>query len=173
MVINGSDLMVFLKEGSAYKSIAHSTTCAVTLNNSLLQVSSKDTGDWEDFLSGKKGYTVTFDAIYTQESYDELMAQAIAGARLPFCFSPKTLSDMVEGSWAPSTTEGWKGTIMITSVGATASDGEVATFSVSANGAGKLERVKAAYAAASGDGEVATSSESANGEDQLEQVGVE
>lgn len=42
--LNGSDLMIFIKEGTAYKSLAFSTSSKLSISAETVETSSKDTG---------------------------------------------------------------------------------------------------------------------------------
>ncbi|MCJ7449658.1 MAG: phage tail protein, partial [Bacteroidales bacterium] len=128
--INGHDLLLYVG-GVA---ISHSTSCSITLNAGTVNVTSKDSDKWADFLPGAREWSVeasgmvALDATYGLDEFYTLMnSQASATVK----FATSNSDDRF-----------FSGTGYITSVSADAPDESPSTFTVSFAGTGKLKFAK-------------------------------
>ena len=128
-IILGSDLMLF----KGNNVIACATSCKLTLNANVLETSSKDSGKWATKQASKLSWTCSSDNLFTIEDYTALMDACIAREEVEIQFSTATN--------AKANSNGYKGSVIITSVDANASDGDNATYTVSMEGTGELNKV--------------------------------
>jgi len=94
-LIQGTDLRVFIGGNK----IINEQTCDIELSASMIETSSKDSGDWATAIPGRKswGLSTTFQVDYadpaTTTTYDIIQAAWFAGTALQVAF--KTLSTTV------------------------------------------------------------------------------
>jgi hypothetical protein len=103
-LVKGTDLRVFIggSNGVGGKKIINESTCDIELSTSMIETSSKDSGDWATAIPGRKSwgisgtiqvdYDSTSQTIYT---YDELQAAWLSGAALDVTFKTTTVGDTV------------------------------------------------------------------------------
>ena len=103
-LVKGTDLRVFIggTNGVGGKKIINESTCDIELSTSMIETSSKDSGDWATAIPGRKSwgisgtiqvdYDSTNQAVYT---YDELQAAWIAGTALDVTFKTSAAQDTV------------------------------------------------------------------------------
>ena len=144
-VTNGSDLMLFVKgSGDTYTSIAYATSCSVELSAETSETTSKDhTGGWSTSVVRRLSWTASSENLYADglaNGYDLMYDAIINKTPIEIYFCVKTGDAMTGDSWTQGT-GGYKGKVLITSLSATAPDGENATFSVSMTGYGSLDKV--------------------------------
>jgi predicted secreted protein len=91
-LVKGTDLRVFI----AGNKIINEQTCDIELTASMIETSSKDSGDWATAIPGRKswGISATFQVDYddpaTTTTYDIIQAAWMAGTSLTVTF--KTLT---------------------------------------------------------------------------------
>jgi predicted secreted protein len=91
-LVQGTDLRVFIGGNK----IINEQTCDIELSTSMIETSSKDSGDWATAIPGRKswGLSTTFQVDYadplTTTTYDVIQAAWIAGTSLTVVF--KTLA---------------------------------------------------------------------------------
>lgn len=139
-IILGTDLMLF-KGG---KALAAATSCKFDINANVLETSSKDSGCWTSKQAAKLSWTASSDNLFTIDDYTSLVDTMILRETVELQFS--TVSNANDCTGVPSTgwtasTDGYKGTAIITSVSANASDNENATYTVNFEGVGALTAV--------------------------------
>ena len=94
-LIQGTDLRVFIGGNK----IINEQTCDIELSASMIETSSKDSGEWATAIPGRKswGLSTTFQVDYadpaTTTTYDIIQAAWFAGTSLTVAF--KTLSTTV------------------------------------------------------------------------------
>lgn len=92
LITNGSDVLFTISTTSdgTYTAVGASTTCTFTLNNALVDITSRDSGGAIDRASGRVDWSVTSDNFLrwddesseTAHSHDELLDFQIAGTAL-------------------------------------------------------------------------------------------
>lgn len=145
-IIKGRDLMLFNND----KSIAYATNHTISITANTADVSSKDHGVYGGTEVVSFSWEIQSENLYTEAAYNELFDAMIAGAsgtKLTVKFGLKSESGdgtVVDGdhpNWTPKESGYYTGECYITSLQANAANGENATFSVTLQGVGKLERV--------------------------------
>ena len=141
-VILGTDLMLF-KGG---KALAVATSCKLTINANVLETSSKDSGCWASKQAAKLSWTASSDNLFTVDDYKSLVDAMISRDTVELQFSTvanaNDCTGVPSGGWTPST-DGYKGTAIITSIDMNASDNENATYTCNFEGVGALTPVTA------------------------------
>ena len=142
-ILRGNDLMIFKDTtgaGTAYKALAFSTSCQLSLTGNTLETSSKDGGKWTSKAVSKLSWSLTTDNLYSVEDFNALVNSWISREELTVAFSVCTNADSDTGLPA----DGWKigggytGKVVITSITANAPDNDNATYSVTLEGTGAL-----------------------------------
>lgn len=141
-IVLGSDLMLFKAE----KALAAATSCKLSVTAGELETSSKDSGKWTSKQAGKLSWTCSSENLFVMTDYTELIDAMIARTPVEIQFSSVANADSDNGvpteGWQ-SNADGYKGQAIITSIEATATDGENATYSVQMSGTGALTKVTA------------------------------
>ncbi|WP_195630722.1 phage tail tube protein [Bacteroides finegoldii] len=140
--IKGGDLMLFQKSGSGYTAFAYAKSHSLQLDADSLEVSSKDSGKWKQFLTTKLSYTINAEHLFTETDYNSLLEKMIAREPIEILFAIATNSNDEDGKPAEGWTagSGWRGSAVITSISVNANDGEVASYSVSLQGSSPLAK---------------------------------
>lgn len=140
--IKGGDLMLFEKSGSTYTAFAFAKSHSLQIDADSLEVSSKDSGKWKEFLTTKLSWTINAEHLYTEENYNSMMDKLIAREPIEVLFAICTNSNDEDGKpesgWQAGA--GYKGSAVITSISVNANDGEVATYSITLQGASALTK---------------------------------
>ena len=139
--IKGGDLMLFEKgTGNTYTAFAFAKSHSLQIDADSLEVSSKDSGKWKEFLTTKLSWTINAEHLYTEENYNSMMDKLIAREAIEVMFAICTNSNDEDGKpesgWQAG--NGYKGSAVITSISVNANDGEVATYSITLQGASAL-----------------------------------
>lgn len=145
-IIKGRDLMLFKDD----KSIAYATNHTLSITANTTDVSSKDHGIYGSTEVVSFSWEIQSENLYTEEAYNDLFDAMMAGAsgnKLTVKFGLKANTGdggtVVDGSysyWPSKETGYYTGECYITSLQANAPNGENATFSVTLQGVGKIER---------------------------------
>jgi len=167
-VINGGDMMLFIKEANGtVKSIAFATSHTLTVSTDTQQTSTKDDGG--KFQSSDYGIIswsassenlCSYDgAGYNYQDLINLMLSQTkvtatfsvennSGSSYPYASKLNSVDETTDNTWTPgaagtigsqSKSLGYTGTVLITSVEVNAPNGENATFTVQLQGDGPLE----------------------------------
>lgn len=137
--ILGSDLMIFIDD----KPIAFSTNAKLSIGTAVEEISTKDSGEWEDFLITKFNWSVTSDALYSIDGASsgntdtsELWASFIGKTDVSVALAIK---DGTSPNWIKKTgSKAFTGTGKITKLDVNADAKGVATFSIEIKGKGQL-----------------------------------
>ena len=124
-ILRGNDLMIFKDTtgaGTAYKALAFSTSCQLSLTGNTLETSSKDGGKWTSKAVSKLSWSLTTDNLYSVEDFNALVNSWISREELTVAFAVCTNA----------------GKVVITSITANAPDNDNATYSVTLEGTGAL-----------------------------------
>ena len=68
MIIKGNDLILF--HGETNEPLSRSTSCSLDMTNEELEVTSKTSGDFKEFLKGKMEWSVSVDGLVDFEDVD-------------------------------------------------------------------------------------------------------
>lgn len=143
--IKGGDMMLFLNN----KSIAYATSHTLEISGETADTSNKDEGggDWASQEVNLLSWTASSENMYSTdgngENFDDLFDLMIAKTPIEAIFSKKssTATDVPEGGWTPTTANGYKGKVVITSLSLNAPNGEYSTYTVNFTGVGALTKV--------------------------------
>lgn len=153
-IIKGDELMVFVKDGNDYKSIAYATSHTLTLSSETTDINTKDHGEWGSTTVNKINWTASSENLFTREDYGMLFDIMIAKQPVKLYFGdysdnpPTPVVDRTTGNmfWSATTSNNtgkisYTGDAIIESLEVNATSGENATLSVSFTGAGALTKV--------------------------------
>lgn len=147
-LIKGADLMLFIKVGSKYKSIGYATSHSLSLNSEVQEISSKDHEGKSSVITAVSG-SLSTNNLYTSESYEELLDLMLNKEKLTVAFTLKKEDNSKLPSeddalnlvhWTPNA-KGLKCDVIIESLTANASNGEVATFEANFKIVSKIQKV--------------------------------
>lgn len=156
MILAGQDLMVFVNDGTNYKSVAYATSHTLDISMDQTDISTKDAGSgiWQCSEPGMMSWSMTTDNLMADSAENGLSANDIFDLMLKrktvdVVFSLQTNNidyetKINEEFQVPST--GWTyddknhyhGKAYITSLSITANNGEKASFNATFTGAGTL-----------------------------------
>ena len=141
-LLNGNALTLAIDavEGSEQR-FAHSMSASISMNNSLIDVTSADSNSWEEQITGRKAFTISTDGlcdfadIAATSSTEQFSDLAFAGTKLFFMFTrPQT-------GLATGDLLGWSGQAFIESFEVSRSSDDNITYSISMKGSGELTKV--------------------------------
>lgn len=145
-IIEGSDLMLFI----GGKSIAFATNHTLSISAETVETTSKDTGGmWVAKAIRKISWTMNTENLYTLEgegiNYDTLFDAMINKEYLEVVFTTSSTeaNQVPTGGWTAKAGQGYKGSVVVTSLELNAPNGDNATFTASFEGVGALEKVTA------------------------------
>ena len=150
-IIQGGDMMLFIKKGADYKSIAFATNHTITINLETKETSTKDNGGkWQTSEAGIMSWTANSENLMGNESqgfsYDELFALMIAREPIDVRFAlegdstdyaANKLDTVPTGGWKPAT-KYYEGKALITALTKNAPNGDKASFTCDLTGIGAL-----------------------------------
>lgn len=135
-LVNGTDLRIFV----GTKKIAFEKSCDIELSTKMIETSSKDSGDWESAIPGRKSWglsaSIQLDyndadtAVYT---YDELLTAWLNNSALTVSFKTSASGATVLTGQAFCESKPVKG-----------GDQEIATVDIKLKGTGPLVKTTAA-----------------------------
>lgn len=153
----GNDVMLWVKDSSngTYNSIAGATNCTLDINQDILEVASKDNGQWIENIAGNLSWSMSSEALFTltpanasqhtlPDLYDLMknhtqiyvtFGTINTGANVTVDFDNGINEDE---DWSPSATYQRAGTAYISELSLNGGDGEIATFSITLTGVGAL-----------------------------------
>jgi predicted secreted protein len=138
----GGDLMIFSSSGATLQPIAFSTSAKLTINLNTLEISSKDSGYWEESQAGKMNWEMSTDALLNFEmtgstnGFEDLYNYMIARQPINVSFAKKT--GTAPNYTVDGTAKQFTGEALITSFDIQANDNEYSTASISLKGTGAL-----------------------------------
>lgn len=156
MTLQGQDLMVFVKNGESYNSIAYATSHTLDVSMDQTDTSTKDNGVgyWSNSEPGLMSWTMSTENLMSDTaenglSYNSLFEIMLKRQTVDVVFSLQTNNTDYEGKidqefevpstgWTPDTTNNYHGKAYITSLSVTATNGEKASYSATFTGAGAL-----------------------------------
>lgn len=150
--ILGKKLMLFVKDGETYKSIAYATNHTFTTSASTVSVASKDDADvasgagkWDAQDLDMFSWSISAENLFAYEgngmTCDKVMELYLAGTLLEVKFGlaqTSTTGAPTEG-WAQDSQKMLSGTAYITSLDINASNDGRATMSISLTGKGAVK----------------------------------
>lgn len=145
--IKGSDLMLFVQG----KSIGYATNHTLSINTDTKETSTKDNGGkWQANEAGILSWSTSSENLMSNDQegigYADLVEYMCNRTPIEAVFSLEGDSDLPdnkldkvpENGWNPLESDGYVGTVIITSIELNAPNGENATFTVQFTGVGAL-----------------------------------
>ena len=125
--------------------LAFATSCSLQIDGETIDTSNKMSCRWNSNLAGKNSYTVSADALYTDESghysFDALLADMVAGDAIGWVIAQPTSGSTCEGSgefYIDNSKVIAYGEGLITSLSLNAGNNEAASCSITITGSGEL-----------------------------------
>lgn len=140
--INGKDLMLFKGTGVGKKAIGLSTSCSLAVNASVVAVTTKDSGDWDENEVERLSFTASVDQLFIETEFDDLFDAMVSKTAVDIDFavvSEPSASGVPAGGWVPKA-GGYQGKAVITSLNQTAPVSGKATCAISLTGTGILTK---------------------------------
>lgn len=144
-LVHGDNLLLYLTSGKTV--VAYATSCSLQVNAETIDTSSKFSCKWGSAMGGKANYTISADALYCNNasgiSFDKLLEFMVAGEQVEWyigeeqCFSgscednPHTLDTALNY---------YNGKAVVSSVSLEGGNNEIATCSITLNGAGPIQK---------------------------------
>lgn len=147
-IVKGDEMQLFIQEGDIVKTLGYATAHTFSRSAETEDVASKDHGLYPSTNVKRITWTVQADCLYTDADYDALVTAMDAAQPIYayFChvsnYDTKGLSGIGEGTvsyWAGGA--GYKGKAIIANLDGTFNNGENATFSLTLNGVGSLDKI--------------------------------
>ena len=141
-LLNGNALTLAIDSTAGGEQVfAHSISASLSVNNSLIDVTSVDSNSFEEMISGRKSFSLStdgladFDDVSGSKSTEQFSDLALAGTKVFFMFTRPdaglTAGDLM----------GWSGAAFIESFEVSRSADDNITYSCSLKGSGELSKV--------------------------------
>lgn len=141
--INGKDLMLFKGTGVDRKAVGLSTNCSLAVNASVISVTTKDSGDWDENEVDRLSFSGSADQLFIESEFDDLFESMVSKAAVDIEFAIAAEAGAVDGmpvaGWTPKA-GGYNGKAIITSLTQTAPVSGKATCAISFTGTGVLAK---------------------------------
>lgn len=144
-LIHGDNLLLYLTSGKTV--VAYATSCSLQVDSETIDTSSKFSCKWGSNMGGKASYTISADALYCNNasgiSFDKLIEFMVKGEQVEWYMGEEQeFSGTCEDNphILDTAKNYYNGKAVITSCSLTAGNNEIATCSISAAGAGPIEK---------------------------------
>jgi predicted secreted protein len=141
-LLNGNALTLAIDSTSGSEQVfAHSISASLSVNNSLIDVTSVDSNSWEQSISGRKGFSLStdgladFDDVSSAKSTEQFSDLALAGTKVFFMMTRP------EAGLSTGDLLGWSGAAFIESFEVSRTSDDNITYSCSLKGSGELTKV--------------------------------
>lgn len=142
-IFNGSDLILKVSDasGGTENKLMHSQTCSLSINMDTIDITTKDSSGWNEFIGGAKSFTLSADGLMdfnstgTDTEFDQLFDQLSGRTAVDFTF---TLASTTSGDYF------YTGDGYITSLEVSGGTEDAPTYSVSIQGTGALTQTDVA-----------------------------
>ena len=141
IVYGGSFGLFFASGATTPMPVAFAQKCDLKINMATRKSSSKDSGLWEEFNSGRFDWSVTSDQLYaygntgTTQTFAKIYSLYVKQLPCVMKFAPYTGNSP---NWVAGATDVFSGTLVITSLSINASDGNDTSYTLSGQGTGPL-----------------------------------
>lgn len=143
MVIQGRELMLFKKEVETYKALGSATNHTLNVSREQVDVSSKDTGMYNDKIPGIVSWSIGIESLYVTEDFDALMDSLLAGEEIEAAFSLASNANAVTGKPKEGWTidkGGYEGKCVITDLQVNTPHNDKATYTATLTGKGPIKK---------------------------------
>ncbi|GEM_PF-255965 len=169
-IINGSDLMLFVKNASgAYRSVAYATSHSLDITNDVAETSNKDTGGrWATSKVTRTSWTLSTENLYAlqgdgttfQDLFELLHEEIDVVFSLESGYKTKPVTGVPSGGWSNVASPIYCGKAVLTSLSISAPDADNATFTAELTGTGPLTTSLSSSMAASVNNKMTTEKQS-------------
>lgn len=146
-ILKGQDLILFTGTLVAPVVLAQATSCDLSISNEQLDVTSKSSGDYEEFIAGRINWSISTGGLVNFEEtngYLVLDAAILAGTEIQIVVGVATKAADTTPNDALDATAGlvtYSGTVLVESLDLTTGNaGEISSYSASLKGTGQLVR---------------------------------
>lgn len=150
-IVFGGDLMFFVSSGTTYRPLGYGLSSTLNINMNTVDINSRDSGDWEDFIGGKFSWDGSEDVVFNFYSgdsansgstgVDELFDYFVGKKIINVRFGIKTTTSTTPNWSLDATKKYWSGQCMITSMKLDSKDGEKVGANITFKGKGALTKV--------------------------------
>lgn len=144
-LINGDNLLLYLTSGKTV--VAYATSCSIEASTETIDVSSKFSCKWKSNLGGKASYTINADALYCNNtdgiSFDKLLEMMVKGDAIEWYIGEEQEHDGpcdTNPHTLDTTKAYYNGKAIVQSVSLNAGANEIATCSITLEGAGEIQK---------------------------------
>lgn len=144
-LIHGDNLLLYLTSGKTV--VAYATSCSLQVNAESIDTSSKFSCKWASAMGGKANYTLSAEALYCDNasgiSFDRLLEMMVAGEQVEWYLGEEEDWDGAcdENPHTLDTNKAYyNGKMVITSCSLQGGNNEIATCSITGNGAGPIQK---------------------------------
>lgn len=151
-LVDGSNIMLFKKDGNSYKSIAHASSHTLSISTEQEEINTKDAGSASWITASRYSWEISVDSFYTSEGYEtflDLITQPDSNqmtvafglkAAAEIAGTPKDVNKTADGEWTPNTSYVYYGTVTVSNLDWTADAGSKSTFSATLSGVGGISK---------------------------------
>ena len=150
-LIHGDNLLLYLTSGKTV--LAYATSCSLQVDADTIDTSSKFSCKWQSNMGGKAGYTISADALYTNNesgvSFDDLLVMQVSGEGVEWYMGQESAwtGTCETNPHALDTTKTYfNGKAIVTSVSLEAGNNEIASCSITLTGPGEIQKNGASIA---------------------------
>ena len=143
-LVNGDNFLLYLTSGKTV--VAYATSCSLQVDSETIDTSSKFSCKWQSNMGGKASYTISADALYCQDieggiSFDKLLEYMVKGEQIEW-YMGEEMAHSGSCETNPHTLDTSKtyynGKAIVSSVSLEAGSNEIASCSITLNGAGEI-----------------------------------
>lgn len=141
-ILKGNDLILFTEDGAVKTVLAQATSCDIEISNEPLEVTSKSSGDFKEFVNGRIEWSVSTGGLvdFTQTNGIAALNTAVfSGADVKIVVGVATKGADTKPTGLDTTKGYYSGTCKVTSISInTGNAGELSTYSAKLTGTGQL-----------------------------------
>lgn len=141
-LLNGNALTLAIDSTAGGEQVfAHSISASLSVNNSLIDVTSVDSNSFEEMISGRKSFSIStdglsdFDDVSGAKATEQFSDLALAGTKVFFMFTRP------DAGLSAGDLMGWSGAAFIESFEVSRTADDNITYSCSLKGSGELSKV--------------------------------
>lgn len=146
MILNGTDLLLYIDAGDGSKAQAYATSHSVSISSEVRDTSSKESGIWGDSETGRLSWSVSCDGLFAVDEDDkntyEVLYDALVSRTTVTLVSARRDEDDIDTILAGEVY--YTGEAIIESLEQSAGDNENVTYSVSFSGKNEWAKETAA-----------------------------
>ena len=141
-VLKGNDLILFTDNGTVKTVLAQATSCDIEIANEPLEITSKSSGDFKEFINGRIEWSISTGGLvdFTETNGMKVLNAAVfSGADIKIAVGVATKGTDTKPTGLDATKSYYSGTCKVTSISVnTGNAGELSTYSAKLTGTGQL-----------------------------------